>query len=633
MRPATTRRDATPAVRGRRNQQPSPSTEPTSGPRRPAGSRERPKVAFLAWTPIGGRSAEIADALGGEAYCVRAPGLGAKHWAPLRYALGLGLTVAYLVRRRPRALIVTNPPLLPGLLGWAYARATGAALVLDTHPGGFGAQGDAVAGRLQAVHRWLARRAAASLVTTDHWQRVLEGWGARGLVFHESRPPWRVAPPRSPTGRPQVLFVGTFGGDEPMEEVLAAARRLPEVDLRITGDLARCPAPLRGSAPDNVTFTGFLVGDEYRRAVEEADLLVTLSTEPTSVMRAGYEAVWAQRPLIVSDWPGLAQVFPFAVQVSNDAEGIAVGVRRALEHHDRLRRCAGPALDLQTARVERMEQALRVLLGLRAEAVIDLRAAGGALAEPGADAPPTSVDPVRIVGLPVSLTTWSDLEDWAGRRLAARAAATVCTIAPYQAYLAATDASYRRCLENASAVLVDGSGLQLVFAAAGTRCSRLTGREVTRRLYEGNLLAGARVALVGGTPEASATVAAARPDWLRLDGSFAARPDDRSVEETARALARFGAEVVVVALGSPKMELWAEALSSRHAALYLSTGGAIDTVTGVRRHPPDWVQSARLEWAWRAGQDRTLLPRLARGVSALPALLLQAAAWRLGPRP
>ena len=60
---------------------------------------------------------------------------------------------------------------------------------------------------------------------------------------------------------------------------------------------------LRDLAPPNVTFTGFLPSEEYERALLDADVIMTLTTEPSSIMRAAYEAVYARRPLIVTDWP------------------------------------------------------------------------------------------------------------------------------------------------------------------------------------------------------------------------------------------------------------------------------------------------------------------------------------------
>jgi hypothetical protein len=103
-----------------------------------------------------------------------------------------------------------------------------------------------------------------------------------------------------------VLFLGTYGRDEPVAELVEAARLLPEVEVRITGDPGAAPPGLLDQLPPNVRLLGYLGPEQYQAEVLRADLAVVLTTEPTSVMRAGYEAVYARRPLLVSDWPGCA---------------------------------------------------------------------------------------------------------------------------------------------------------------------------------------------------------------------------------------------------------------------------------------------------------------------------------------
>jgi glycosyltransferase involved in cell wall biosynthesis len=319
----------------------------------------RPAVSFIAWSPIGGRSEEIAGALGGEARCFYRRGRFGKLSVLGRYGWSALATVRYLRGRRPCTVIATNPPIFPALLAFAYARARGARLALDSHPGGFGLQGDRVSRVLQPLHAWLARRATTTLVTDDRLARRVDGWGGRADIVHEAPVEWSGRPRRTLRPRPRVLFVCIFQRDEPVAEVLEAARRCPELDVHVTGDPGKCPSRLREGAPPNVRFTGFLTGEDYERAVLDADVVLALTTEPSSVVRAGYEAVYAERPLVVSDWPASREVFPHAVHVPNDAPGIADGLRRAVFEHERLVHVAPNALELQRARWEEQLAALR----------------------------------------------------------------------------------------------------------------------------------------------------------------------------------------------------------------------------------------------------------------------------------
>lgn len=305
----------------------------------------------------------MAAALGGRAVHVYFPGL--TTGVPrnlLRFGLSAVVTAGHLLARRPAAVIVTNPPVVPGLLATAYGALTHRPVVLDSHPTSFGAKGHSLSRRLLPLHRWMARRASAVMVTTGHWVREVDSWGGRGLIVHEAPPRWTVSDhQRRPGARPRVLFVGVFASDEPIEVVVEAARALPDLDVHVTGDPRRCPPQLRDSMPGNVRLVGFLGPDEYRQAVQDADVLLVLTTEPTSVVRAGYEAVYARRPLVVSDTPVLREVFPEAVHTANQAGDVAGALRTALSLAGEPERL-NAALDLQESRWDDQLTQLRAAL-------------------------------------------------------------------------------------------------------------------------------------------------------------------------------------------------------------------------------------------------------------------------------
>jgi glycosyltransferase involved in cell wall biosynthesis len=273
-------------------------------------------------------------------------------------------TIAYVARRRPASLVVTNPPVVAGLVVLACGRVFGRPVVLDSHPGAFGAQGDTVSARLQALHRWLVRHADGCIVASRPWVEVVRDWGGDAVELHEA-PRGLDAParPEPVSGTLKVLCVGRLARDEPFEEMVKAAALVPDCEFLVTGDVAGAPE-LPSLATDNVTFTGFLDRQAYDRALRDADAVMTLTTEPTSVMRAACEAVYARRPLIVTDWPVGREVFPYAVHVPNDAPGIAEGVRRARDQFTALVRDTEPARTLQLERWNVQLPRLRVMLGL-----------------------------------------------------------------------------------------------------------------------------------------------------------------------------------------------------------------------------------------------------------------------------
>lgn len=320
----------------------------------------RPKVAFIAWAEDSGRAHEVARALGGEARAFYQLRIVWKPLVPLRYLMNAINTCGYLVSRRPRAVIVTNPPIFPGLIALLYCTVAKAPLLLDSHPSAFG---DApMAKQVAGVHAWLTRHAATTMVTVPELAETVTAWGGRADIIHEAPPARHAAPARPLSGRPRIVYIGRFAPDEPTAEVVEAARLVPEADVLITGDVRKCPASLVESAPANVIFTGFLEGDDYDRALEQADVIMVLTRHPLAVNRGACEAVYFERPLIISDLPAMTPLFPYAVSVPNDSAGIAGGIQSSIEHHPDLVSACPQARALQEQRWQQQFDRLRELV-------------------------------------------------------------------------------------------------------------------------------------------------------------------------------------------------------------------------------------------------------------------------------
>jgi glycosyltransferase involved in cell wall biosynthesis len=99
-----------------------------------------------------------------------------------------------------------------------------------------------------------------------------------------------------------------------------------------------------------VRLLGYLGLQEYADAVASASVVLTLTTEPSSVMRSAYEAVYARVPLVTTDTPVLRETFPYAVHCGPTAADIAAAVRRALDGLDDLRAVSERAAAVQLAR-------------------------------------------------------------------------------------------------------------------------------------------------------------------------------------------------------------------------------------------------------------------------------------------
>jgi exopolysaccharide biosynthesis WecB/TagA/CpsF family protein len=175
------------------------------------------------------------------------------------------------------------------------------------------------------------------------------------------------------------------------------------------------------------------------------------------------------------------------------------------------------------------------------------------------------------------------------------------------------------------AIFVD-SDLNLADGAPVVWLSRLMGKPIPARVTGADLVpaligplaaSGARLFLLGGEGGVAARAAAklleAHPN-LVVAGTY--EPPRSAVEnmDNAAIIARIGearADVLLVALGHPKQELWIE----RHreqlpVSVAIGVGCVFDLIAGRQRRAPGWMRTAGLEWAYRLGREpRRLVSR------------------------
>jgi glycosyltransferase involved in cell wall biosynthesis len=284
-------------------------------------------VLFISWIRHHGRSAGLCARLPADCAFVGVGDVGDRRTAPLRYAVQTVRTVLLLITRRPKVLWVMAPPTPLVVLALAYRRIRTCVVVVDAHSN---AVINAMTGERRSV-RWL-RRADLVVVTTKRLAALLERSGVQALPLHD--PPLAAATTDNGDSGDVVMPASWFS-DEPWQDVLDAARLLPDVTFRLTG---RAPAHVTASGvPSNVVLTGYLSAAEFDRLIATAGVVLALTTREDTMQRAAYEAIAAGRPVVASGTTALREhLTRGAVFTTGGGADLADAVRRALDNRDRL---------------------------------------------------------------------------------------------------------------------------------------------------------------------------------------------------------------------------------------------------------------------------------------------------------
>lgn len=288
-------------------------------------------ISFITWYPSCRRSDSIARELGGVSHLIHYLGFKQPLHAPFKYALQTASTWWRLLRERPQVVLVAAPPIVAVIGVWLYCLLFRARFVIDAHTGVFD---DARWTWMLPITRFLARRAAGCVVTNEHLAVKVREWGATAVIIGDVPVEFADVPPARLGDGFQVVVINTFSVDEPLGEVVEAARRLPSARFHVTGNPKSARIPLPEDLPSNLRFTGWLSDDGYASLLRAADAVVCLTTHDHTMQRGAYEAMALEKPLVTSDWALLRATFSRGtVHVANTGAGIEDGLRRVMAGH------------------------------------------------------------------------------------------------------------------------------------------------------------------------------------------------------------------------------------------------------------------------------------------------------------
>ena len=254
-----------------------------------------------------------------------------------RYAVLLFYTLVTFLKERPALVVAQNPSLILALFAVYYGRLVRTPVVVDAHNAGiypelFIRGSERTSYWLKRLSWHLFRKARFTIVTNSGLKEYVESHGGRAVVLPDRVPvlPFKQKPV-SLKGRANILCICSYDVDEPYMEVLAAARQIsPQICIYLTGRY-KGKENLPSIAPPNVIFTGYLPEEDFVDLLRSCDVVLDLTLLEDCLVCGAYEAVAAEKPMILSDSRANRELFNKGVlYVNNTADDIAQKIEMAV---------------------------------------------------------------------------------------------------------------------------------------------------------------------------------------------------------------------------------------------------------------------------------------------------------------
>jgi N-acetylglucosaminyldiphosphoundecaprenol N-acetyl-beta-D-mannosaminyltransferase len=209
----------------------------------------------------------------------------------------------------------------------------------------------------------------------------------------------------------------------------------------------------------------------------------------------------------------------------------------------------------------------------------------------------------------------------------------IATLNPEIVYEASRNKNLEIALRKATHKVVDGVGLAwAINFLSGETTELIKGRELMEKIFELCDENNSKVFLLGSTDEVldlsvrkieklyhNISVRAKTGGKFDKEGKAAGEKALNQEKEAIGEINEFKPDVLLVALGAPKQEIWlSEHLDDLGVNVAMVVGGSLDVFSGKLSKPPRWMSKWGIEWLWRLIQEPRRIKRIVTAVILFP---------------
>ena len=213
----------------------------------------------------------------------------------------------------------------------------------------------------------------------------------------------------------------------------------------------------------------------------------------------------------------------------------------------------------------------------------------------------------RVLNQPIDTFTLDEVAFFAKMALSNPKQLKIVTLNPEMIVNAMRNIELQAAINNANLIVPDGTGIVWAFRTLNKneqKIERVPGIELAEKILESAHELKKRIAIFGSTKttleKATTIIQNKYPNITivkAIDGYQGTEKDSQIAEE----IAGENPDLVLVALGSPRQEIWINKHSSFFPkSILIGIGGSLDVWSGKVKRAPQWFRDNNLEWFYRA---------------------------------
>lgn len=212
---------------------------------------------------------------------------------------------------------------------------------------------------------------------------------------------------------------------------------------------------------------------------------------------------------------------------------------------------------------------------------------------------------VRIFGVPVDATTEQACLARVRRQIeAGQTMGHIVAINPEKVYAIRHSAELARFAEDAYLLIPDGIGVvQATRILHSVPTQRVAGADLMEAICRQAAECGHRIFVYGSSEEVNAGAVeelCRRYPGLQVAGRSNGYVDENGMDELVERINASGADILFLALGSPRQEQWIQRYRDvLQVKICMGIGGTLDTIVGKVQRAPRFWQRLGLEWLYR----------------------------------